>query len=348
MKKKITLISIIALLAIAIVTLVIILVLNGGKKTIDTESAELKKAKETFDIRLNTTGDEYYIFGVKPLAKINDYTLSIPDSVDAIPVTEIHDAIDFARYQELDIRIVRLGKNIRYIIGNVKGNDDINNPYGENIFQSANSLVRIEVSEENQTFASVDGILFSKDLKTLIKYPSAKSAWLNEATHRFDVPSTVTRLYPHAFYNHRTLESITIGASVERIGKEALANCAKLSYVKFDGNVSIIETRAFANDISLVSISLPEGITSLSRGLFSKCSNLKSLYLPDSLCETGDFFDDVFIGCTSFAKLDTNQIPTARVYVSEVYVEKVKEIIAKYPMFSDFTNDQLSRLVVKK
>ncbi len=348
MKKKITLISIVALLAIAIVTLVIILVLNGGKEPVDTESAELKKAKETFDIRLNQAGDEYYIFGVKPLAKITDFTLSIPDSVDAIPVTEIHDAIDFARYQELNIKIVRLGKNIRYIIGNVKGNDDIHNPYGENIFQSANTLVRIEVSAENQTFASVDGILFSKDLKTLIKYPNGKSAGLNESSHRYDVPSTVTRLYHHAFYNNRTLESITIGANVEQIGKEALASCAKLSYVQFDGNVSTIESGAFASDVSLVSISLPEGITSLPRGLFSKCSSLTSLYLPDSLCETGNFSEAVFTGCTSFAKLDTNQIPVAKVYVSEAYVEKVKEIIAKYTMFNDFTDEQLSRLVVKK
>ena len=109
-----------------------------------------------------------------------------------------------------------------------------------------------------------------------------------------------------------------------------------------------IGDNTFAGCSSLTSITLPDSVTSIGERAFYKCSSLTSLYLPDSLCETGNFSEAVFTGCTSFAKLDTNQIPVAKVYVSEAYVEKVKEIIAKYTMFNDFTDEQLSRLVVKK
>ena len=53
---------------------------------------------------------------------------------------------------------------------------------GFDIFIGCTSLTAINVDENNSHFASVDGVLYSKDLKKLIKYPCGKA----DANHNFD------------------------------------------------------------------------------------------------------------------------------------------------------------------
>lgn len=338
MKKKLTIGIIIGVLIIAIAILSMILIFHGGIDQEEPVSEELKKAKEKFDIRLNATQDAYFIYGIKPLAKFEDYTIEIPDTIDNIPVTEIHDAIDFSRFQDHNIKIIKLGKNIRYIIGDVTGNNEEDNPYGENIFLNANSLVYIEVSEENQTFTSVDGVLFNKDKSVLIKYPNGKTATSDSSSHSYTIPIGVKKVYNHAFYYNTTLESITFSNTVEEVGKESFANCTQLSYVKFNDTLSKIENRAFSNCTNLKSVDLPEGISKLSRGLFSKCINLTTIYLPATVCDEEDFEDEVFSGCVNIN----------RIYTEERNLDNVRTWIQKYPVFQDLTEQELEQLVVER
>jgi putative cell wall binding repeat-containing protein len=338
MKKKITILVIIGILIVAIVTLSIILIRNGGLEKEEPMSEELKKAKEKFDIRLNIHKNEYYIYGIKPLANFDNYTIEIPDAIDNIPVTEIHDEIDFSRFQDHNIKIIRLGKNIRYIIGDVTGNNDEDNPYGENIFLNANTLVSIEVSNENQTFTSVEGVLFSKDKSVLIKYPNGRTATDETSSHSYTIPSGVKQIYNHAFYYNATLESIIFSDGVEKVGKESFASCSKLSYVQFSDSVVEIENRAFASCTSLKSIDLPYGVTKLSRGVFSKCINLTNIYLPSTLSNESCFEDEAFSGCVNIKKI----------YTEESNLIFVREIIKKYPVFKDLTDQELEQLVVER
>lgn len=336
--KKRSIIIIISTLVIAIIVLSIVLIFSKNDENKESISVELAKMREKFDIRLNINEDEYYIYGLKPQGRFENYTVEIPDTVDGIPVTELHDETDFIKYQDHNIKIVKLGKNVKYIIGNVLGNDDSINPYGENIFLNANTLVSIEVSSENQTFASNNGVLFSKDLTVLIKYPNGKTAGDNEASNNYTIPKTTKQIYNHAFYHHTTLETVIFDENVVQIGKEAFANCSKLSSIQLNSGIKVIENRAFMGCQNLKSIDLPEKLTKLSRGIFSKCINLTSVYLPDSLSTDSCFEDEAFTGCENIS----------RIYTSEENFENVCQIIKKYPIFSQLDDDKIKHLVIIK
>ncbi|PID90067.1 MAG: hypothetical protein CSA97_04770, partial [Bacteroidetes bacterium] len=77
------------------------------------------------------------------------------------------------------------------------------------------SLETIEIDEDNEHYCVKDGLLFSKDGKTLHTYPpSRKNA-------SYEVPSSVTRINAYAFAECPTLKSVTIPSSVVHLGKYA-------------------------------------------------------------------------------------------------------------------------------
>ena len=71
------------------------------------------------------------------------------------------------------------------------------------------------VAEENTTFQSIDGVLFTKDGKTLVKFPNgSKKA-------EYTVPNGVERIENGAFCRCWNLKSVVIPSSVTSIGKNA-------------------------------------------------------------------------------------------------------------------------------
>ena len=75
---------------------------------------------------------------------------------------------------------------------------------GEVAFEKCTFLKNITVAEGNKNFAVKDGVLYSKDLKTLILYPCAMEG------ENFDIPDGVKNIGKYAFDYNRYLSSITI------------------------------------------------------------------------------------------------------------------------------------------
>jgi len=124
--------------------------------------------------------------------------------------------------------------------------------YGNPFLNHCTNLVEILVDERNEELTSVDGILFSKDLKTLMVYPNAKGS-------HYTIPDGVTSINDDAFYGCPNLASVTIPASITSIGSNAFAST------------------------NLTSIQLPEGLNVIQAYLFAWCYNLKEVNIPDSV-----------------------------------------------------------------
>lgn len=79
------------------------------------------------------------------------------------------------------------------------------------------SLTEIKVEENNKNYVTKDGVLFNKDLSTLIYYPSSKPVT------EYSIPSGVTRIEDYAFFGNPNpmLQKIIIPASVTSIGNIA-------------------------------------------------------------------------------------------------------------------------------
>lgn len=109
---------------------------------------------------------------------------------------------------------------------------------GGGVFAGCSSLAEILVSEENNSYSSVDGVLFNKDKSTLILFPFLKSK-------SYTIPDGVTSIYSSAFSGCSGLTSISIPNSVTSIGDRAFSYCSSLSSVTIPNNVKIISDYAF-------------------------------------------------------------------------------------------------------
>ena len=89
---------------------------------------------------------------------------------------------------------------------------------GDYAFLRCSSLKEFIVDDSNRYYTSKDGVLFSKDITTLITYPNAKASV-------YEIPESVTSIVDWAFSGCSDLTSITIPESVTSIGNYAFLYC---------------------------------------------------------------------------------------------------------------------------
>lgn len=102
-----------------------------------------------------------------------------------------------------------------------------------------------------------------------------------------EIPSTVTYIDHHAFYNCRKLEKINIPNTVDYIGNYAFANCKNLKTINIPNSVTYIGDYAFSECRSLLTVNIPTAITSIERGVFANCIELESISIPSSVESIG-------------------------------------------------------------
>lgn len=104
------------------------------------------------------------------------------------------------------------------------------------------NIAYFDVSAANQELCSVDGVLYSKDLKTLIKYPDLKS---NDS---FIVPSSVENISAYVFYRAENLQNLTINNNVKEINHSALSDLDYiLDTLTYNANAIINDGREIKN-----------------------------------------------------------------------------------------------------
>lgn len=99
---------------------------------------------------------------------------------------------------------------------------------GNGVFFYCNSLSSINVSADNETYSSVDGVLFNKDKTELVCFPCGKS-------ESYDIPNGVTKINAYAFCYCTKLVSLSIPESVVAIGDYAFNECESLVNVFYGG-----------------------------------------------------------------------------------------------------------------
>ena len=139
---------------------------------------------------------------------------------------------------------------------------------GKTVFYACDLLAEISVDPENSAFSSYDGIIFNKDMTTLVYYPAAKSAV------EYIVPDTVTKIEDYAFYYATNLEKVTLSAGLETIGAYSFAYCSALKEITIPESVTTIGDYAFYNCTALGTIVMEntEKISYIGDYAFSGCA----------------------------------------------------------------------------
>ena len=110
----------------------------------------------------------------------------------------------------------------------------------DNPFSGCGNLSAITVDEGNPNYKIVDGVLYSKDDKTLIAYPIPKSGTT------YTIPASVETIGSHAFAYCYELTGIELPPGVTTVGSYAFAYCWKLERVKLPAKPPAVGENAFA------------------------------------------------------------------------------------------------------
>jgi hypothetical protein len=164
---------------------------------------------------------------------------------------------------------------------------------GDTAFAYCTNLISIPVDPSNPAYASLDGVLFNKNLTTLVQCPGGK-------TGGYTIPNSATSIGAGAFWGCTSLSSVTIPNSVTSVGDSAFESCRNLTSVTIGNGVTNIGAGAFLYCSSLTNIMLPNSITTIAGYAFLGCSNLTSAAIPDSVTSVGGA---TFQYCTSLTSV---------------------------------------------
>lgn len=147
-------------------------------------------------------------------------------------------------------------------------------------FDGFHFLKEIETGENNPAYTSIDGVLFTKDMKAMIDYPIKKE------DQTYSVPDKVEEISDHAAYMNRNIRKLTLPRSLRKIGDNAFTSCSALTEASFNKGLREIGKYAF-NSTPLSNVSLPSSVTSIGNSVFMLNAEFGTLILPDKLQTLG-------------------------------------------------------------
>ena len=223
------------------------------------------------------------------------YSVSLPASVTEIRSSAfmgcsyLHDVSlsegltaigDYAFYECSTLQVVTLPDSVTFI--------------GFDPFCRCSALEGVAVKSGNRKYTSVDGVLFTADMSTLIAYPGGKDA------AEYAIPQGVQVIGDGAFDSVANLQSVTIPEGVTTIGETAFL-WSQIQSVTLPASVTTIADGAFSYCVNLQSVTLPEGVESLGDAAFCG-SGIQSIVLPASVSSVGS---SAFTSCSALEKIET-------------------------------------------
>lgn len=178
------------------------------------------------------------IYGCESLTNVK-----IPQSVEVIGTNAFHGC--------KSITDIHISQNITKI---------------DDVFSSMSSLENISVHSNNENFCSVDGVLFDREKKILLRYPCN---------------------YKNDLY--------VLPQSVKVIGKKAFDGCGNLRFIGLPKDLEEIDNFAFNQCTSLVELNIPDSVVKIGTSLFVGCTGLKKINFPRNLKSTKGGFGGISI-----------------------------------------------------
>lgn len=145
-------------------------------------------------------------------------------------------------------------------------------------FFNLRALKKIIVDKDNKNFCDIDGVLYSKDMTTLLHCPAQYEKIAN-----FVVPSSVTKIARAAFC-YSDIETVYLPEGLKEIDNLAFLKTEKLTDIySYKSDKAVIKSDESADNLGEIYKSLPEGLERVGLDGFNYAVSLDYLYIPASV-----------------------------------------------------------------
>lgn len=223
-------------------------------------------------------------------SSLNIENMIIPSKIDGKPVLGV---MSLGRSAE-SIKKLTIPNSVKFLSDSALGGawqletltigSAVNNLTVELIANCYN-LKTINISSSNPYYKSQDGIVYNKQMNTLILYPISKGNTYNVPDHVTNIDvlsswcySNITPVYSDSSSGFRTLDGITYTADMKKI-----ISCDENKTGNYNMPISVeeIAPNAFAGS-NLTSVTVSKNVTEIVYATFY-CSSIESITLPENL-----------------------------------------------------------------
>lgn len=256
-------------------------------------------AGEEFDYYLNENGT-YTITGYSGESEV----LEIPAYINGIAVTALGVYSLYNNYRFEKIILPETMEKIEECALTCNGN-----------------LEYIEVAEDNPYLCDVDGVLFDKNITTVIYYPEGLDDKI------YTLPSTVTTLGNYSFH-YTNLETLNLPSALKRIEYRAFYCASNLKNIVLPDGIEFLGDGAFYFCESLKDIVIPDSVTYVGYTVFSDCTDLETVHFGSGIT---DVKENVLQDCSSLVSITVSEGNRVLLVEDGVLFNKEKTELIKYP-----------------
>lgn len=264
---------------------------EAATEAIAEESEDSDAAAETEEDVYKKSGDYVYTITDEGTVRITSCgsradEVEIPSELDGITVTEIGAEVFF----QSNIKKLTIPATITAIAEE--------NPFCAMLF-----LEEIIVDEANKNYVAVDGVLYTKDMKTLVSYPIKKkgssfaipdgvetigiAAIYGTELEEITIPDSINSIKRHCFNGNENLKKIDMSnTAIEQITPMCIAACTNLTDVIFSESTTYIDVGGFMNCEKLENITLPSKLEYIGQSAFMG-TLIKKVIIPETVTNIG-------------------------------------------------------------
>ncbi len=157
---------------------------------------------------------------------------------------------------------------------------------GAAVARSCTSLESVKVDEDNESYVSIDDVIYTKDMTTLMYCMTTKEGSIV-------VPDTVTTIEAYAFIECSGITSIEMPETVSEIGTLTFFNCTGLTEINLPDALTTLSYGLLYGCSGITSLVVPEGVTSIEFDAVGSCTSLTTLWMSTGVTkiETSAFYD---------------------------------------------------------
>ncbi|MBR1860939.1 MAG: leucine-rich repeat protein [Lachnospiraceae bacterium] len=214
------------------------------------------------------------------------------------------------------------------------------NEIGSGAFEASAYTISFTVDKNNSYYKDSEGVLYTKDGKTLVAFPGARegSYIVEEGTETVDsfsfenahiseikFPDSLKTIGMTAFANSEICGTVNIPHGVETISSFAFDRCKSIKKVSVPSTVKNWGTFVVFGELpALEEVSLEEGITELPVMGFAYCENLKRIDIPEGI---KNIPSTIFMDCSSLNEI---HIPSSTETISPSSFDGIDEKATVY------------------